>query len=260
MIGAPRGQTDRRAAAAAAAIRLTLANRRAAWAANGARLRGRDSGRGAGRRACAMPALGAIDAADPALVLIVDPARGERILAAAAAALAAGTLLRAIAAPDRADADAIVTAESRAFAVRHRHLSLPSGDLPLAQALGFARRQAAAAWRARLPAMLAAECPDYVDGGLGEGAVEDAGANGGGASPAAGGTSGGQPLAPRPGRHRGGPLATLRNALGAVPGRGTVALPAVAGAVPVADRPAAALALALAEISAAHPTAEAGPA
>lgn len=220
-------RSTRRAAAEAAAIRLTLANRRAAWAAQGLRA----GGRGAGRLARDIPALGSLDPADPALVPIVDPARGERVIAAAAAALAARPLLRAITAADRAAADALVSPEARAFAVRHRHLALPDDGAPLDRVLTRARALASADWRARLPSSLAAECPDHpasdaepLPAPLPPPADDEA--------PAA------EPRTPP----------ALWAAFQALSRRRRVALP-TAAFVPAPARPAAALTLALAEIA-----------
>lgn len=226
---------ERRAGAEAAAVRLTLANRRAAWSERGLRA----EGRAAGRIAEAIPALPLADAGDAVLLPIVDPARGERIIAAAAAALAGNSVLRAITADDRAAADALVVPEARAFAVRHRHLALPPGDVSLAEALSRARGLAAAAWRERLPAVLAAECPDHPAPPSAALLPADE------MSPA--------PAPPGPAEPQGAPAraaVALRGALRALRRRRPVVAP-VAVFVPVALRPAEAVSLALAEIAAA---------
>lgn len=206
------------AALAAARARVTVAARRAGWSAP---FLGPGS-RAAGRIARAMPQVADLDPFDPALLPVLDPALGERALAAAAAALAGPVLLHAIAPPDRAHADALVSAEARAFAAAHPRLGLPPGGQSLEAALQHGRALVSAEWRARLPALLAAECPDHRVAAAAPLAVTAA------ASPPSRGAA----------AHRGGALRALR------PRRGVVLAPA-AGAVPLADRPARALDLAL---------------
>ena len=239
-------------AAAAASARLTLANRRAGWAVPGVTAQGRAAGRVARR----LGPVTRLDALDPALVPILDPERGERVIAAAAAALAGLALLRGIAARERALADRLVSAEARGFALRHPQLALsdPGGDL--AAALSHARGLAAAAWRARLPDALAAECPDHPAptgqwAALGHPSLpgmrartapaRGTGARRGPAQPAP------ASLAQRLGRHL--PLARqAAAAIRALRGRRALVLPRTPGALSPAERPAQAIALALAEI------------
>ncbi|ARJ70448.1 hypothetical protein [Paracoccus contaminans] len=239
-------------ALAAASVRLTIANRRAGWAALGVTAQGR----AAGRMACRLEPLAGLDTLNPALVPILDPDRGERVIAAAAAALAGLALLRCIAAQERALADRLVSAEARGFALRHPQLALgdPGGDL--AAALSRARGLAAAAWRARLPAALAAESPDHP-APIGQWASPaDPSLPGTRARTApAGGTVAGrgaaQPAPALPTRRGGGHLPLARQAAAAIRalrGRRAVVLPLAPGALSPADRPARAIALALAEI------------
>lgn len=214
--------------AAAAAARLTLANRRAAWQAGVA-----PGGRVAGRIAQGLAPLAVIDPTDPALVPIVDPARGERIIAAATAALAGHAVLQAITNADRARADQLVTPEARRFAARHPQLALPADGLELHDALARARDLAAGAWRSRLPTALAAECPDHPA------APRPA------EQPPADTMDAGQPT---PAPDRAASVGTGALILRRLRGRRAVVLPVAAGLVPLAQRPAAAVDLALAEI------------
>ena len=150
----------RRAALAAARARTALQNRRGAW-----RLAGLASdGRAAGRAAGGLPDLGAaFDPCDPAVAALVDPAQGQRVRAAAAAVLAGHQLALAITPDARAEARALVADEAQAFALARRYLALPPETLPLAEALDAAERRVDAAWRRRLPPVLAAEWPGGGD-------------------------------------------------------------------------------------------------
>lgn len=149
--GRPRSDT---AALRAAGARVALANRRAGWLPGGQAVQGR----GLGRRAAALPPLGAgIDATDPLLAPAVAANAEARVFAAAAAALVGHRLALAVTALDRAEVDALIDAPSRDFALRRRHLSLALEGGDLAQALAAARALAQAEWVARLPEPLASE-------------------------------------------------------------------------------------------------------
>ncbi|SDX30245.1 hypothetical protein [Paracoccus sanguinis] len=150
----------RRAALAAARARTALQNRRGAWRLSGLAADGRAAGRAAG----GLPDLGAaFDPCDPAVAALVDPAQGQRVRSAAAAVLAGHQLALAITPDARAEARALVADEAQAFALARRHLALPPETLPLAETLGAAERRIDAAWRRRLPAVLAAEWPGGGD-------------------------------------------------------------------------------------------------